>query len=505
MYKHAPRVVLAALCVAGTANLALAQGNVKPNPNSQKYSNTGAKPATGRSGSATLDARALIAKDGSVLVEASTDTVASGAGPGTIAKVQVKINALTKNFNNLSAGGYWSGGFPAPAPHTPVQVQTNIRGIDPKRTDVVTLSTPAVRRPDIAVDSVGGPAQAPPNANVIFVADVREKNGDVGATANCVLAVNGTPVDTATGIWIDAGDSVNCQFSYTFAQPGTYAVSVAATGVTPGDWDTTNNQNQTSITIIEPNKKITNGSLYVEQRNQNQGNNWRRDNYYYYYYYGYYEWGNNSNAYHRNLVDFNGWHQGGAPVMQNLNAKLFRNGALQADVTLSPNYVSNYDSADWFNNCAEYYNEYWNGSMYVHSGERAWMCSWGSKTDPNNGSSSFWYQKMSGTVTYYGSYNYCYYYYWYCGGWWSWNGYVYGNGSTLGWAPGDEIRLKINFIDNSGATHTADKAVTLADESHYVNWNYAYSYWDWYWGYYYSHEYSSGTYYRAWTSWSDPQ
>lgn len=505
MFKYAPHALLALVYVAGNAGTAFAQSQVKPNPNHVKYANSGPKPSTGRSGSATLEARALIAKDGSMLVEASTGAVASGSGPGSIAKVQVKVAALTKNFNNLTGGGYWSGGFAAPAPGTAVQVQTNVRDIDPKRTGVVTVSTPALRRPDVAVTGVAGPAQAAPQSAVTFIADVQEMNGDVGATANCVLSINGTQADVATGIWIDAGDAVNCQFSYTFTQPGTYTVTVDATGVTPGDWDEANNSGQTTITIIEPNRKLNNGSLYAEELHQQWNQSWYRDSYYYYYYYGYYEWGYNSHTYNRNYVNFNGSHTGGAPVMQTLATKLYRNGSLQATAALSPNYVSNYDSADYYNNCAEYYNEYWNGSTYVHSGDRAWMCSWGSKSDPNSGHTSVWYQKLSGTVTYYGSYNYCYYYYYWCGGGWSWNAYVYGNGGTYGWAPGDEIRLTVDFTDNSGVSHTADKAVVLANESSSVNYSYGYGYWDWYWGYYSYYVNSSGTLYRGHTWWNDPQ
>ncbi len=502
MFKHA-RWALAVLCVAGTVNPALAQSKVTPNPNSQKYRNTGTKPATGRAGSATLDARALIAKDGNVLVEASTATVASGAGPGSIAKVQVKIAALTKNFNNLAGGGYWSGAFAAPAPGTAVQVQTNVRGIDPKRTDVVTVSTPAARRPDLAVTSVAGPAQAAPQSSVMFIAEVQEKNGDLGATANCVLSINGTEIDSAPGIWIDAGDAVNCQFSHTFTEPGTYTVHVAATGVEPGDWDTANNDNETTIVIVEPNKTLNNGSLQVEERHQQWNRSWSRDNSYYYYYYGYYEWGNDTHTYNRNTVNFNAWHQGGAPVMQQLDTKLYRNGALQSAATLSPNYVSNHDSADYFNNCAEYYNQYWNGSAWVYSGERAWMCSSGLKADPASGSTNVWYQKMSGTVTYYATSNYCYYY-GYCGyGYWSWNGETYGNGSTLGWAAGDQIRLTVDYKDADGTSHTADKSVTLTNQSSQVNYSSSYSYWDYYWGYYYSSEHSYGTLYTGSTWWNN--
>lgn len=142
-----------------------------------------------------------------------------------------------------------------------IQVQTNIRGIDPTRTDVVTVSTPALLRPDVKVNSVSGPGQAPPNSAVSLLAEVAEGNGDVGARADCVLSIDGTAVSSTPGIWVDAADTVTCAFSHAFSKPGTYTVAVSARNVTPGDWDASNNQAQTSITILEPGRKIERGSL----------------------------------------------------------------------------------------------------------------------------------------------------------------------------------------------------------------------------------------------------
>src|SRR5690348_11830002 len=53
-------------------------------PNSQKYHNTGMHPATGRSGSASIEARALFGKDGNTTVEVSTGSLEDGTHSGTI-------------------------------------------------------------------------------------------------------------------------------------------------------------------------------------------------------------------------------------------------------------------------------------------------------------------------------------------------------------------------------------------------------------------------------------
>ena len=501
MFKHA-RWAVAALCVAVTATTAFAQGNggVKPVSNSVKYKNTGVKPGTGRAGSASLDARVMIGKDGKMLVEASTGTVASGAGPGTLAKVQVKFLDITTNFNNLTAGGYWSTQFPSVGRGKAVQVQANVRGVDPKRTDVVTVSTAAALRPDIAVDSVSGPAQQMPNAMVTFIATLSEKNGDLGANANCVLSVNGAQVDAASSIWIDADDSVNCQFARTFAQPGTYTIGVSAEGVNPGDWDAANNTATTTITIVEPDKKIANGSLYAEQRDTQYQRNW--NDWYYYNSYG-----SETQYFNRSRVQFSGSRTGGADVMQQLNATVYVNGSQAHQAALTPTNQWTYDDGYSFNKCAEYYYDYWNGTQTVRSADRASMCSGGVHGDPSNQWTNFNYERLTGTVTYYGYNQYCNYYYdwygyyyYYCSSY-TWNNQeVWGNGSTGAWTAGTKVRAKLNFMDTNAVSYTADREVTLADQSPSVN--YSGSYYGWYWQEWYQ---SSGTLFAGSTWWNDQQ
>lgn len=496
MFNYA-RWALAVVCVAGTASTVSAQGKVTPTPNSQKYSNAGAKPATGRSGSASLQTRALIAKDGSMQVEASTGSVEAGSGPGEIAKVQIKIADFTKNFNGLTAGGYWSSSFPAATRGTAIQVQAGVRGIDPKRTDVVTVSTPALFRPDVAVNSVSGPASAAPQSTITFVAEVEEKNGDVGATTNCELSINGTQVNATGAIWVDAGDAVNCQFSQAFTTPGTYTIKVAAVGVTPGDWDASNNQAETTITIVEPSQPITNGYMQAEQSTYNYYHRYYRDGGYYYYSYNGERWENRDIS----QVYLSAWKQGGAPIVQEVKATIFRNGALDHQAAMSPNQTWSYDNGYSYNNCGTYVQDVWNGSSYAHSADRFQMCSSGTHGDPNGGSTSYYYQQFNGTVTYYGwEQNYYYYY-----GYYTWNQHdTYGSGTSAGWNANDVIRLKIDFTDASGTAHTADRSVTLNDRSGDVNQNYEYWWYDyWYYGgYYYDRVIQSGVRYFGDINWN---
>lgn len=233
-------------------------------PNAEKYADRGAKPSTGRSGSAVVTSRALLARDGTTLIEATTGELdASATPPGQIAKAQLKTlttsgDAIqTVNFNGLTGGGYWSTTTEGLLRNAPIQVQTNVRGIDQNRTDVVTVEDTVKRRPDVAVSSIGAPAQAYLSQSFSVTAVVKELNGDVGARANCVLLVDGTQVDQANGIWVDAAGTVSCAFVTSIAATGTHTLEVQATDVTPGDWDSANNAASTTIEIVLPIVKMS--------------------------------------------------------------------------------------------------------------------------------------------------------------------------------------------------------------------------------------------------------
>ena len=225
-------------------------------PNSQKYKDAGLKPATGRSGSASITARALLGKDNSTDLEVTTGVLDTAAAPpGKIDKVQLKLTAdqvYTQNFNNLSAGGKFELRMPGLARHEAFQVQTNVSGIDGRRTDVVTVTEVVKLRPDLAASDLQMPPRARVNVPTNISAIVRETNGDVGATGNCVLNVDGVEADRASGMWVDAAGTVTCLFTHAFSSVGAHRVQVAVNGVVPGDYDASNNSVAGDIQIVSP-------------------------------------------------------------------------------------------------------------------------------------------------------------------------------------------------------------------------------------------------------------
>jgi hypothetical protein len=229
-----------AVARAGTAVI-----GVSRIPNSVRYRDAGTKPATGRAGSASLQALALLGRDGLTILEVTSGSAAQpGVARGEIAKLQVKQfaanGAMISTTNAKPAAAFFTQELVGLPRGSSIQVQGNIRGIDRARTDVVTLTAPVVRRPDLAVSNLLVPPEVVVGQPVPVSAVVREVHGDVGATADCVLLVDGAEAGRGRGIWVDAGDAVTCGFMYAFATGGHHAVSVRVSGVVPRDDDPAN-------------------------------------------------------------------------------------------------------------------------------------------------------------------------------------------------------------------------------------------------------------------------
>lgn len=226
-------------------------------PNSRRYREQTVPHTSNRSGSATLTGRALLAKDGSTALEVTTGDLSTAVAPGNITKLQLKIMdpdgvpLTTENFNGLS-GGYQTRTLPGLSRHQRVQVQGNVRDIDPRRTDVVTLTERVNLRPDIAITGLAAPDKVPTATRFIVTATAAELNGDVGATSNCVLYVDGAVASRIPGMWIADGDDATCAFQLTIFRAGSYTLTAKAESVVPADWDVTNNVMSRSIEVVLP-------------------------------------------------------------------------------------------------------------------------------------------------------------------------------------------------------------------------------------------------------------
>jgi len=220
---------------------------VRTLPNTIKYSDSGIKPASARAGSAAIETRALVNRDGSGDVEVTTGSLESGGAAGQIASMQLKVGTAgapaTTNYPNVD-NATAAAHLPELFRHEPVDVQANVRGVDGARTDVVSATATAQLRPDLSVVSISAPPHALVNAPVNVHATIRERNGDTGARANCRLLADGAEVDRADNIWVDAAGTVDCVFRHPFANVGNVSLQVVVDAVSPADWDDANNSSE---------------------------------------------------------------------------------------------------------------------------------------------------------------------------------------------------------------------------------------------------------------------
>ncbi len=228
-------------------------------PNSVAYGTGGVHPATGRSGSAAITAAAAFAGSGTVLtVKSFHHNDLSFLDPtGDIVKLQVKAfdasgrRLWTRNFSGLApASAIRQLTFFDVEAGGRLQVQANVRGIDPRRTDVVTTSTFVVARPaNLRVGPIQTENRWLLNIPLAIGANVTETGGDLNVTANCALYVDGTKVDQISNMLVLAGDMVTCNFVHTFTTVGAHEVRIKVEGMMPGDNTSADNQSAGRVDV----------------------------------------------------------------------------------------------------------------------------------------------------------------------------------------------------------------------------------------------------------------
>ena len=308
--KHTLLTACAALLVCAAHGPARAQSKPQLIPNSRKYLDKGLKPASGRSGSVSLTARALVGRDGKSRVELTTGEMdAQATPPGNINKAQLKPldengePLYARNYTGLGGGGFFGVSLDDLHRGQQVQVQANVSGVDGERAAVVTVVETVKLRPDLAPSNISAPERGMINHPVNISVMVREINGEVGARASLVLYADGAEVDRAADVWVDAWGTVSCAFTHTFQTAGTKQLEVRVEGVAPGDYDNSNNAASGSIQIMQPDGRMNysvqvfdmdfyvrnrfhesryvNGSLQYERDGESRQEGWRQTAHFY--------------------------------------------------------------------------------------------------------------------------------------------------------------------------------------------------------------------------------
>lgn len=237
---------LAAGCLLWTS-IATAD-DFRPIPNSVKYRDSGIPNAKGNAGNATIEVRALLNSDGTVDVEATTGSFDPAvSGSGTIKNVHIEVDGQVYDFSG-DGGTFSATGLTGLAPGAVITVHVNVKDLD-GRNENIRVQTTVKRRPDLAFTAVRATQHGVVGMPISFVATAQELNGQTGARANCVLYHGSVEIDRADGIWVDAGGTVDCVFSPSFAEPGIKQMTARLERVSPGDWDLSNNEVGAESTI----------------------------------------------------------------------------------------------------------------------------------------------------------------------------------------------------------------------------------------------------------------
>ena len=224
----------------------------------------------GRSGH--FATRALLSADRSVTVDTTTGFFDRNdpPPPGLITSLLMRVyNAnggivFVQHFNQIDLASYTFAMESLPR-GTAYQIQAHVQGIRFQRESVVTTSGIVALRPDIIVgpnrDIVGpnhggivGPNRVRVGVPVLVTGLLSEINGDVGAKTDCVMTVDSVEVGRQPALDVPANGSIGCAFSYTFSAVGTHTVTLSATNVLPGDYNTANNSLSSVVGIVGPNR-----------------------------------------------------------------------------------------------------------------------------------------------------------------------------------------------------------------------------------------------------------
>jgi hypothetical protein len=119
------------------------------------------------------------------------------------------------------------------------------------KTKVLRGNSTVLFRPDITVASLDAPAQVVVNDLVNITAMIEELNGDLGADSTIELSLDGTVLDSATGVNLSANSDAAVTMVTSFDTAGTYTLTVNAKDINPGDYDMSNNSNTITIEVIE--------------------------------------------------------------------------------------------------------------------------------------------------------------------------------------------------------------------------------------------------------------
>ena len=227
--------------------------------------------AIGRDRDVTVTADATRDANGITTVVVTSSEGDSGTPEGTLSKIQLKAldgtdpdpdnPAWVENFNKLKGGAEFTRAFSNLERNQPLFVHANVKGII-RGTAVVKLLEVVKLLPDLSVVQLNAPEKAVPGQTVSVEGVISELNGDLGASYECVLYVDGIEHDRIPNAMTEAHESDSCVFQPSFSAEGSYQLQVAVENASPDDYDASNNA--MSVTLDVEEELVTNSNWYVK-------------------------------------------------------------------------------------------------------------------------------------------------------------------------------------------------------------------------------------------------
>jgi hypothetical protein len=412
-----------------------------------------AAPAAGNAQPYALTATATIAQDGSTALTLGVSTNAAAyAVPTTLKHVQLKsFNAIgeqvfTKNLTNVATpGGAVTLNRTDLLAGQRVKVQAQAQTGSTKNTQVLEAEVAVQRRPDLTVSEANAVAQAAPGAPIAIAAVVRELNNDLGATGTVTVSEGATTLDSVA-VDVAAGGTTSTGLLVELTEPGTHTLTVSVGGVTPAEWDTTNNSATVVVEVIQPNKTLDYSASYTNVTDRHY--QWSSDGSGYDcgYYYGY--------CGPRSYVEDS--------QSESFNANYWTAENIAIDGTLDVTFTSESGVEQVFEAQLN-----WDGySWYAYDPSSNTQV----QVQPNGGGSYVYLWHSAGTWTY--SDSYCDYWY---------GCYTYGGTNQHGtyWDAEESLTVDLDISTTDGSNFGGEISIDLAPYTY----SYGYSYWDWYYGY----------------------
>jgi hypothetical protein len=172
------------------------------------------------------------------------------------------------------AGGTATVDLGAVRPGETLDVRARLRTDEPRRAWILRAQTLVLLRPDLVVASLTAPAQTLASRPADVTAQIRELNGEVGATATVALAWGPSVLATRT-ISVLPGGVVAVTFpAITPASPAHVELTARVVDVVPGETDVGNNERTAIVDVTEhelaPSRLVLDGlGGYGFQFNQN--------------------------------------------------------------------------------------------------------------------------------------------------------------------------------------------------------------------------------------------